>query len=426
MKKLKIAIAGLGVVGKGVYDILTKDKEIIASKTDHEFEVVAVSSRSKKDFIDYSKVKSFENAADIAALDEVDVVIEVIGGQDVAKDLIFNSLKNGKKVITANKALIAECGADIAAILEENPDAYIAYEAAIAAAIPVVKTFKESYSSNKIEEFYGILNGTCNFISDEMESQGLSFADALKKAQELGYAEADPTFDVKGIDAAHKLTILSAIASGTFPNFKTTSIEGVDEVAIEDINLAKDLGYKIKLLGIYKDLDGKMQKTIYPALIKNDQLIANVNSSFNAILSKSNNANWGMLIGPGAGMLPTASAVVADLCDIACKRYSYVFGRNKSDNSSASVISLDDRVGQYFIVINLDKEAAQDKDKVQEIFADNINVQKASFLDNEDQILAGFLTDNILEKELKNILQNLDPKLVKSSKFLRVESIDSF
>ena len=426
MKKLKVAIAGLGVVGKGVYEILKNDVNLISEKTGCEFEIVAVSARSKKDFVD-STINFVENAADLAAIEEIDVIIEVIGGNKIAKDLVINSLKNGKKVITANKALVAEYGAEIAKIIEETPNAYIAYEAAIAAAIPVVKAFKETLSSNKIEEFYAILNGTCNFISDQMERENLGFDEALSKAQELGYAEADPTFDVKGIDAAHKLTILAAIASQTLPDFKTTSIEGVDNVSIEDINLAKNFGYKIKLLGIYKNLENySIQKTIYPALIKESEQIAGVNSSFNAILSKSNNAGWGMLIGAGAGMLPTASAIVSDLADIACERYSYTFGSLKEDLKTLEVADLKDRVGKYFVRLSVNKELAKEADLEKEIFKSEIKIERASFLDGEDEITCGFLTEEIKETSLLEVFKNLNSELVKSHKFLRVESIDSF
>ena len=243
MKKLKIGLAGLGIVGKGVYDILQKDAALISKRTKNQLELVAVSARSKKDFID-SKIKFYENTIDLANDPEIDVIIEVIGGDGIAKDLFETAIKNGKKIVTANKALIAEHGVELAKLVEKH-NGYVGFEASTAGATPVIKMFKEGLSANKIEEFYAILNGTCNFILTKMKDENLDFASALKEAQDLGYAESDPTFDIKGIDTAHKLTILASIAAGSKPLFKGLHIEGFDEISIDDINLANDFGYKL-------------------------------------------------------------------------------------------------------------------------------------------------------------------------------------
>jgi len=217
MKKLRVGLAGLGTVGKGVYDILKKDASCISAKTNTIIEISAVANRSKKDFVD-SKITFYANVLDLAKDPNVDVVVEVMGGLDVAKELCFESLKNGKKFVTANKALLAEFGCEVAKLAEEK-NGHIGFEASTAGANPVIKNFRESFTSNEITEFYAILNGTCNFILTKMFEEGLPYSETLKEAQKLGYAEANPTLDIKGIDTAHKLMILSTIASQTKPDF---------------------------------------------------------------------------------------------------------------------------------------------------------------------------------------------------------------
>lgn len=422
MKKLKIGIAGLGTVGKGVYDILKKDAKILQAKSQTIFEITAVASRSKKDFVD-SKIKFYSNIVDLAADPEVDVVVEVVGGTAAAKDLVIAAIKNGKKIVTANKALLAECGAEISELVQKH-NGYIAFEASTAGANPVIKTFKESFTTGEITEFYAILNGTCNFILTKMTNEGSGFSETLKEAQALGYAEADPTLDIKGIDAAHKLAILSAISSSTKPAFKQLHIEGVDVVTIEDVKLADDLGYKIKLLAIYKKLDGAMQQTVYPALVKKSEKIAQVDGPFNAVLVNTTNASWNLSIGRGAGGLTTGSAIVADLIDIACNRSSFLFGVEDSQLLEAKVINISQRVGKYFVRLTLDKKSAQETDLSEMVFGSKIKIESAAFLDAGEEIICGFLTDAQQEQNIVELLKGLDSNLVKAAKFLRVEETD--
>jgi homoserine dehydrogenase len=421
MKKLKIGLAGLGTVGQGVYEILKKDAKILELKSQTTFEIVAVSARSKKDFVD-SKIKFYSNIIDLANDPEVDVVIEAIGGTTIAKELVETAIKNGKKVITANKALIAEFGSEISALVEKY-NGHIGFEASTAGANPVIKTFKESFTSSEITEFYAILNGTCNFILTKMGSEGSDYLETLVEAQKLGYAEADPTLDIKGIDTAHKLAILSAISSSSKPAFKKLHIEGVDEVSIEDVKLADELGYKIKLLGIYKKLGNECQQTIYPALVKKCEKIAQVDGPFNAVLVNTSNASWNLSIGRGAGGLTTGSAVVADLIDIACGRSSFLFGVENSKLSEANVIDISQRVGKYFLKLIIDKNSAQKTNIAEVIFGNKILVEQAAFIDANEEIICGFLINSQVEKDLTEVLKNLDSGLVKSSKFLRVEEI---
>ena len=419
MKKIKIGLAGLGNVGQGVYDILNKDAEILQLRSQTQFEIVAVASRTKKDFVD-PKIKFYSNIVDLADDPQVEVVIEVVGGTDRARELIERAIKNGKKVITANKALLAEHGAEIAQLVEKYKG-HIGFEASTAGANPVIKTFKESFVAGEITEFYAILNGTCNFILTKMGAEGSDFFKTLQEAQKLGYAEADPTLDIKGFDTAHKLAILAGISSSSNPEFKNLHIEGVDQVTIDDVNLASELGYKIKLLAIYKKLESATQQTVYPALVKKSEKIAQVDGPFNAVLVNTTNASWNLSVGRGAGGLTTGSAVVADLIDIACGRSSFLFGVESSKLSQASVINISQRVGKYFLNLVVDKNAAQKTNLAQAIFGDKIKIDQVAFVDKGEEILCGFLTESCKEQDLTTILKSLDSGLVKQWKFLRVE-----
>ncbi len=419
MKKLRIGLAGLGTVGKGVYDIINKDAKILTQRSETIFEITAVASRSNKDFVD-PKIKFYSNILDLANDPQVDVVVEVMGGLTVAKDLVEAAIKNGKKVVTANKALLAQHGAELVELVQKY-NGHIGFEASTAGANPVIKTFRESFISSEITEFYAILNGTCNFILTKMRDEGLDYTTTLAEAQKLGYAEADPTLDVKGIDTAHKLVILSSIASMTKPNFNAAHIEGVDQVTIDDVKMADDFGYKIKLLAIYKNLGNSMQQSVYPALIPAGDKIAQVDGPFNAVLVNTTNASWNISVGRGAGGLTTGSAVVADLLDIATNRSNYLFGAANSELKQANIIDLAQREGKYFLRVIVDKNLAQKTDLAQAIFGDKIKVTKAAFIDKNDEIICAFLTDTQKESDVVAILKNLDSSLVKAAKFLRVE-----
>ena len=419
MKKLRIGLAGLGYVGRGVYDILHKDAKILTQRSETIFEIVAVASRSKKDFVD-SKIKFYENVIDLVDDANVDVIVEVMGGLTTAKDLVERAIKQGKKVVTANKALLAQHGAELIELVQKY-NGHIGFEASTAGANPVIKTFRESFNSSEISEFYAILNGTCNFILTKMRDEGSDYLETLKEAQKLGYAESDPTLDVKGIDTAHKLVILSSIASSTKPAFKNAHIEGVDVVAIEDIKLADDLGYKIKLLAIYKKLGDSSQQSVYPALIKKEEKIAQVDGPFNAVLVNTSNASWNISVGRGAGGLTTGSAVVADLMDIACGRSAYLFGAANSELGVAKIIDIAARKGKYFLRLTVNKELAKKTNLAEKIFGKKINVTQAAFIDKDSEIICGFLTDTQKESDIVATLKGIDLELVRESKFLRVE-----
>jgi homoserine dehydrogenase len=411
MKKLRIGLAGLGVVGRGVYEIIQKDSKLLTLRTQVELEIVAISARTKKDFID-PKIKFYANILDLANDSEIDVIVEVIGGDGVAKDLIETAIKNGKKIVTANKALLAEHGFELAKLVEKY-QSHIGFEASVAGSTPAIKTAKENLAGNQITEIHAILNGTSNFILTKMKEENLDFSIALKQAQDLGYAEADPSSDIKGLDSVHKITLLAAIAFGTKPNFAETYVEGIDEISIDDIKLADEFGYKIKLLATAK----KGQQAVYPALIKKSEQVAQVDGAFNAILFNSSNAGQSLIVGLGAGSVPTASAIVADLVDVARGNQTFLFGVKSDDLGEVNISDISQRVGKYFLRLFINKNSSEEK-----IFDGKIKIEQAAFFERGDEILCGFLTGEQKESELSEALKDLDPALVKSAKFLRVEA----
>ena len=420
-KKLRIGIAGLGTVGRGVYEILQKDRELITSRANCLIEVVGVSAKSPKDFID-KKIKFYSNPLAMAEDKNIDVIVELIGGVGVAKDLILQSLKNSKKVVTANKALLAEHGAEIALALEKY-QGVILYEASVAGANPIIKALREGFSANEIKEIYAILNGTCNFILTKMLDEKQEYFVTLTEAQKLGYAEADPTFDVEGIDSAHKIVILSSLACATLPNFKETHIEGISKLSIQDLSIAFELGYKIKLLGIFKNYGNEIQQSVYPALILKNEKIAKVDGSYNSILTLGNNCEFNMMIGRGAGGLTTGSAVVADLIDIASNRENnLLFNAKFTDLKTVKIADLSLRLGKYFLSFVISKDQANDKNFIEKYFNNIFKIEKIIYKKiDENDFLCALITNQIIEKKLFGSIANIDSTQIKNFKFIRVE-----
>lgn len=318
-KPLRIGIAGLGTVGAGTLSIIEAHGKLLAARCGREFQVTAVSARdrTRDRGVDLSAVRWFDNAVEMAADGEIDVVLELIGGSDgIAKEVVETAIAKGKHVVTANKALLAHHGSPLAHAAEEA-GVFLGYEAAVAGGIPVIKSLREGLGGNAIDRVYGILNGTCNYILSAMRETGRDFGDVLQEAQELGYAEADPSFDVDGVDAAHKLAILTALAFGCEVDFDAVYIEGIREVSALDIAYAEELGYRIKLLGIaQQSADGILQR-VHPCMVAKDTPIANVEGVFNAVVAEGDFVGRILSEGAGAGAGPTASAVVADMMDIA-------------------------------------------------------------------------------------------------------------
>ena len=318
LKQLRVGLLGIGTVGGGTYQVLTRNAVEITRRTGVEIIVTQVADRN----IDHAKMVTGGNSAlttdgfAIVNNPEIDVVVELIGGYTLSKELILTAINNGKHIVTANKALLALHGNEIFAAAQKA-GVIVAFEAAVAGGIPIIKALREGLGANKIEWVAGIINGTTNFILTEMREKGLAFADGLSEAQRLGFAEADPTFDVEGIDAAHKLTIMSAIAFGMPMKFEQAYTEGITKLQQTDIKYAQELGYRVKLLGITKRTDAGVELRVHPTLISEKRLIANVNGAMNAVVVKGDAVGPTLYYGAGAGAEPTASAVVADLMDVA-------------------------------------------------------------------------------------------------------------
>ena len=315
-KPVTIGLCGLGTVGSGTFNLLQQNAEVITARVQAPLQVTHVGARRDNPDCDVADIQVSSNVLDVASDPAVDIVVELIGGTTVAKELVETAIRNGKHVVTANKALIAEFGNEIFALADEF-GVEVRFEAAVAGGIPIIKALREGLAGNRIEWLAGIINGTGNFILTEMRDQGRDFEDVLAEAQALGYAEADPTFDVEGIDAAHKLVILAAIAFGIPLQFESVYTEGITRLTPQDVEYARELGYIIKHLGIAKQNGKGIELRVHPTLVPDHRLLADVDGVKNAILVEGNAVGPTLYYGAGAGGAPTASAVVADLVDLA-------------------------------------------------------------------------------------------------------------
>jgi homoserine dehydrogenase len=348
---LKVGIAGLGVVGAGVLRLLHQQADLLAARTGRPIRVVAVSARDKRKKRDIPKGdwRWYANAADLARDPDVEVVVELIGGADgIARNLVEAALKAGKGVVTANKAMLAMHGAKIAALAEQKA-APLAFEAAVAGGIPILKALREGLIGNRVLGITGILNGTCNYILTEMRETGRDFQDVLKEAQQLGYAEADPSFDIDGVDAAHKLAVLTALAFNTKVDFKAVYVEGIRNVSAIDIAFAREFGYRIKLLAIARRTPKGVEQRVHPCMVPANTPIAHVDGVFNAVAAEGDYVGRVMFEGRGAGSNPTASAVVSDLADIAAGRSAPAFGVPAAKLQTLKTAAMADHVGRYYI-----------------------------------------------------------------------------
>jgi homoserine dehydrogenase len=317
MKPVRIGLLGMGTVGGGTIRVLKRNAEEIARRAGRGIVVTQAAARDlkKQRIAETTGIALTTDPFAVVDNPDIDVVVELIGGDTVARELVQKAIANGKHVVTANKALIARHGNEIFAQARAK-GVMVAFEAAVAGGIPIIKAIREGLAGNRIEWLAGIINGTSNFILTEMRDKGRDFSDALQEAQALGYAEADPTFDVEGIDAAHKLTILAAIAFGIPLQFSKASTEGITRLTSEDVGYAEQLGYRIKSLGIARRAAGGVELRVHPTLVPARRLIANVDGVMNAVLVKGDAVGPTLYYGPGAGAEPTASAVVADLVDV--------------------------------------------------------------------------------------------------------------
>ncbi|HXA72287.1 MAG TPA: homoserine dehydrogenase [Stellaceae bacterium] len=348
---LKIALAGLGTVGAGTHRLLTSNADLLAERGGRGVVVEAVSARDRRRDrgIDVSAARWFDDAAEMAADPDVDVLVELIGGADgIALDTVKAALARGKHVVTANKALMAHHGTELARLAEAK-GASLAFEAAVAGGIPIVKTLREGLAANHIARVYGILNGTSNFILTTMRESRREFGEVLAEAQRLGYAEADPSFDIDGVDAAHKLAILTSVAFGTEVDFDGVYVEGIRHISALDIEYAAELGFRIKLLGLARPTEHGIEQRVHPCMVPRSTPIASVEGVFNAVMVEGDFCGRIMLEGRGAGAEPTASAVVADLLDIAAERRSPSFAVAAAKLDARPASPMERHRGAYYV-----------------------------------------------------------------------------
>ncbi|MBW9333381.1 MULTISPECIES: homoserine dehydrogenase [Herbaspirillum] len=317
MKSIKVGLLGIGTVGSGTFNVLQRNQQEIARRAGRGIEITMVAARNtaRATELTQGQVKVVNDGNLVVNDPEIDIVVELIGGDDIARDLVLKAIANGKHVVTANKALIAKHGNEIFKAAQEK-GVMVAFEAAVAGGIPIIKALREGLTANRIQWVAGIINGTTNFILSEMRDKGLDFDVVLKEAQRLGYAEADPTFDIEGVDAAHKLTIMASIAFGIPVQFDKAHVEGITKLQASDITYAEKLGYRIKLLGITRQTAKGIELRVHPTLIPASRLIANVEGAMNAVVVRGDAVGEALYYGKGAGSEPTASAVIADLVDI--------------------------------------------------------------------------------------------------------------
>jgi len=351
VEPLRVGVAGLGTVGAALIAQIGREREAIAARCGRRIEVVAVSacSRNKNRGVDLKKMKWFSDPIELAGYEGIDVFVELMGGSgDPAKTAVEYALASGKSVVTANKALLAKHGFRMAQLAEKAGVA-LNYEAAVGAAIPVIKTLREGLAGNAINRIYGILNGTCNYILTRMEQEGLSYADCLADAQRLGYAEADPTFDVEGYDTAQKLALLASLAFGTKVDESAIYVEGISSIAPADLAAADELGYRIKLLGVAVRTPKGIEQRVHPTMVRKDSSIAQVMGVTNAVTIDAEGVNPITLVGPGAGGAATASAVLSDIADVARGLKGPPFGRTTDKLVAVRKAPMQRHEGGYYI-----------------------------------------------------------------------------
>jgi homoserine dehydrogenase len=368
MKPIQVGLLGIGTVGSGVFNVLARNQNEIQRRAGRGIEITMVADldTARAQAVVGANVKVVNDARAIIANPDIDIVIELIGGYGIAKQLVMEAIAAGKHVVTANKALLAVHGTEIFAAAHAK-GVMVAFEAAVAGGIPIIKSLREGLTANRIQWIAGIINGTTNFILSEMRDKGLDFSAALKDAQALGYAEADPTFDIEGVDAAHKVTLMSAIAFGIPVQFDKAYVEGISKLAAQDIKYAEQLGYRIKLLGITKRVqaNGKegIELRVHPSLVPNKRLIANVEGAMNAVMVHGDAVGTTLYYGKGAGSEPTASAVIADLVDItrlhtadAAHRVPHLAFQPDA-MSDLQVLPMSDIVTSYYLRLRVADEA---------------------------------------------------------------------
>jgi len=438
MKPIYVGLLGTGTVGGGTYTVLKRNQSEISRRTGRNIEIRMIAD------LDQEKVRHLtagdnvtitNDAFEVARHPEIDIVIELIGGQTVARDVIMTAIEHGKHVITANKALLAAYGNQIFAAAHQR-GVIVAFEAAVAGGIPIIKALREGLTANRIEWIAGIINGTSNFILSEMRSRGLDFDTVLTEAQRLGYAETDPTYDIEGIDAAHKITIMAALAFGIPVRFDQVYVEGITRLANEDIRYAEELGYRIKLLGITKRVAKGIELRVHPALIPVRRLIANVEGVMNAVIVHGDAVGSTLYYGAGAGAEPTASAVIADLVDVtrlltaSPEQRVPVLAFLPELLSDTPIVTMDEVETAYYLRLQVTDKTGVLAD-VTRVLADhgisiNAMVQKEHH-EGEDKVNIIMLTHKTTEKQVNEAMtkiQNL-PAMIGKIICIRLEELGS-
>ncbi|TAK66162.1 MAG: homoserine dehydrogenase [Betaproteobacteria bacterium] len=430
MKPISVGLLGIGTVGGGTWNVLARNREEITRRAGRGIEITVVADKDteRAKQITGGKARVTADAFEVVRDPGVDIVIELIGGYGVAKDLVLAAIENDKHVVTANKALLALHGNEIFTAAQKK-GVMVAFEAAVAGGIPIIKALREGLTANRIEWIAGIINGTSNFILSEMRDKGLAFDVVLKEAQRLGYAEADPTFDIEGIDAAHKLTIMSAIAFGIPMQFAKAYTEGISSLTREDIRYAEQLGYRIKLLGITRRTPEGIELRVHPTLIPARRLIANVEGVMNAILVKGDAVGATLYYGAGAGAEPTASSVVADLVDVTRMHTADPEHRvphlafQPDQLSDAAILPMEEVVTSYYLRMRVVDRPGVLAD-ITRILADHgisidAMVQKEPS-EGEEQVDIIMLTHETREKHINAAIAAIENLQVVSGKVTRI------
>jgi len=427
MDTLRIAIAGVGTVGSGLLELIDKNKKFIQSKIEKNIKVKAIAKRKRqeKKNIDHDTLV-FNNAKDFLNFDDYDVLVELIGGDEgVAKEITFDALRKGKNVVTANKALISKHGVKMIQIANANK-CRLAFEASVAGGIPIIKIANEFLISNKIKKIYGILNGTSNYILSKMYETKSDFHQILKEAQNLGYAESDPSFDIDGTDTAHKISILSLVAFGNSLNLKSIYTEGIENIELEDINYAKMLGYKIKLLGITEKIGKRISQFVYPCLLNTQSILANVDNVYNAICIASDYNDNLFFQGQGAGSHPTASSVMSDIIDLSVVKEDF-FDLKYKHIKKFDGFSINDRIGSYYLRFTTEDKPGVISGISKEFKTNNISMKSMLQRDSKVKNLASIVVTTHMCQELsmKKAISNINKInfVKKKTKILRIENI---
>ena len=433
MDAIKVGLLGLGVVGGGTWKVLKRNAEEIARRAGRRIEVTRVAVR------DVAKARALVGDAVLVGSDpyevvrdpSIDIVVELIGGDTLARELVLEAIANGKHVVTANKALLAKHGNEVFAAASAK-GVMVAFEAAVAGGIPIIKAIREGLTANRIQWVAGIINGTTNFILSEMRSRGLPFETVLAEAQKLGYAEADPTFDIEGVDAAHKLTLLASLAFGIPVQFDKAYIEGISKLASEDIRMAEQLGYRIKLLGITRKRPEGIELRVHPALVPAQSMLANVEGAMNAVLVRGDAVGQTLYYGKGAGEEPTASSVVADLVDVTRLHTADPGNRvphlafQPDAMADTPILPIEEVITSYYLRLSVSDQPGVLADIARVLANANISigsmVHQPSKADSAELV---FLTHEAREKDINEAIKRIEGLAFVRSKVtrLRMESL---